>query len=333
MDIEGESNKSSPQKTLEPHPPQAIVLQLETGDTVFLTLLADSQADWRFITSLYRISKSMIKLQAGTHLAVNPSSRYMVIGCTEGRFVIYALPTRKETQKTYYRGSSELRYIETERHMYIQGVIHKMAFLHPAPDDDGHVILLVLVIWKGRTRMLIYEWQAGQDLDKIRAHSRKGHALEERHQMPLLIIPLTIQSAFILVSETAMAIVKGILHSNPEIIDFNTVTDEPTPLHHGIGPPLWTAWTRPLRRKDRTEMYDDIYIVREDGLVKNLEIQSDDDLIGADNNIGVFQSNCGTALASLDYTTYDTTTRGDLLITGGDSCSGGTYLVSTVLSP
>lgn len=176
--------------------------------------------------------------------------------------------------------------------------------------------------------MLLYEWQTDQDLENIRAHSRKGHALEERHRMPLMIIPLTIQSAFILVSDNTMAVVKDILLNSPKIIDFNTIIEEPTAFHHGSGPPLWTAWTRPIRRQDRANNYDDIYIVREDGLVKSLEIISEDDLIGADNNIGAFRSNCGTALASLEYSTGYDATRGDLLITGGDSCEGGTYLVS-----
>jgi hypothetical protein len=329
MDLEQEqSNCSAPQPNILSLSPQAIVLQLDTGDSIFLTLRQTRKGFWTFISTQHRVSKSMIKLEAGTHLAINPSSRYMVVGCTEGRFFIYALQSSAEMGKQYVEESPDHRYVQSERHIYIQGVIHKMEFLYPAADDADHVILLVLLVWKGRTRMLLYEWQTGQDLENIRAHSRKGHALEQRHQMPLLVIPLTIKSAFILVSETTMAIVKDILHSSPRIVDFDTVVDEPTRLHHGLAPPLWTAWTRPMRLKDRTDKFDDIYIVREDGLVKNLEVESDDELIGADNNIGIFPSNCGTALASLDYTAYDPTKRGDLLITGGDSCGGGTYLVS-----
>jgi hypothetical protein len=100
-----------------------------------------------------------------------------------------------------------------------------------------------------------------------------------------------------------------------------------------LGLPLWTAWTRPSRLPHHTKNRDDIYVVREDGLVKFLEIDSlEDDIVRAYNTIGSFDSNCGTALASLDYRGYDSTT-GDLLVTGGDSCSGGTYLVSPHSNP
>jgi hypothetical protein len=200
-----------------------------------------------------------------------------------------------------------------------------MEFLYPAADDDEHVILLVILIFRGKTRMLVYEWQTGADLQSIRAHSRKGHLLEECRQLPLLVIPLTIESSFIIVSETSMAICNDILAGSPNIVDFNTIIDDPTSFHHGSGPPLWVAWTRPLRREEHAALQDDIYIIREDGYVKSVEINSKDDVMH--NNIGTIRSNCGTALASLDYNGYDRT-MGDLLITGGESCGGGAYLVS-----
>lgn len=271
----------------------------------------------------------MIKLEAGTHLAVDPSSRYMAVGCSEGLFAIYSLHPREELKRQYSDGS-RLRYVQAERHIYLQGIIHKIEFLYPAADDEAHIILLVLLIFKGKTRMLLYEWQTGADLQSVRSHSRKGHLLEECRQMPLLVIPLTIQSSFILVTETSMAICNDILVGNPKIVDFNTVVDDPTPFHHGIGSPLWTSWTRPIRRVEHAAIQDDIYIVREDGQVQNVEIHSVEDLMN--NNIGTFQSSCGTALASLEYNGTDARSGelfiGDLLITGGDSCNGGVYLVS-----
>ena len=74
---------------------------------------------------------------------------------------------------------------------------------------------------------------------------------------------------------------------------------------------------------------DDLFIAREDGLVKFLEIDSeDDDVVTADNNIGELGANCGMALASLDYPNKNAKS-GDLFIVGGNSSSGGTYLVSS----
>ena len=310
-------------------PPQALLLQLDNGVTIFLILDQTEDGQWQFISSRYRVSKALMDLEPGTHLAVDPSSRYMVIGCSEDLFVIYALNSRKELKRQHSQSSS-LQYVQAEKHCSVQGVIHDIVFLYPGPNDDDHVILLVLIVLKGRTRMLVYEWQAGQEMRTIRAHSHKGYPLEESHQMPLLVIPLTIRSSFILVSESSMATCTDILTGSPQIVDFNTIMDEPTPFFHGSSHPLWAAWTRPLRNVSRVKEHDDIYIVREDGLVKHLEIPAEDDLITADNNIGALQSNCGSALASLNYDGYSRRDRssGDLLITGGDSCGGGAYLVS-----
>jgi hypothetical protein len=131
-----------------------------------------------------------------------------------------------------------------------------------------------------------------------------------------------------------MAVCQGILQGSPTFIDFNTRIDEPTKLHHGSGRPLWTAWTRPPRLPGFAEFRDDdIYIAREDGLIKFLEIDSrEDEFVKADNNIGEFGANCGTALACLDLQVQHNIS-GDLLVTGGDSCPGGTYLVSSPIHP
>ena len=240
--------------------------------------------------------------------------------------------SREELQRRHSQGAG-LHYVESERHIYLQGVIHKIEFLHPSADDEKHIILLVLMIRKGKTRMLSYEWETGSDLREVRAHSRRGHLLEEARQMPLLVIPLTIKSSFILVSATSMSICQDILQGSPSFIDVNDRIDPPTSLHHGSSIPLWTAWTRPVRQSYYRVTHDDIYIVREDGLIKFLETDSaEEDLVKTEMNIGNFSSNCGPALACLDYSTYNDGGRtGDLLITSGDSCAGGAYLVSSCI--
>lgn len=307
-------------------PPQFILLQLHTGDSVFLRLHESESGKLAFVSSRYRVTKPMLTLQPGMHLAVDPSSRYIAIGCSERLFAIYALHSRQELKEQYSKGSS-LRHVESEAIMYLNGHIQKMEFLYPSPDDERHIILLVLLILKGKTRMLLYEWETGSDLKHIRLHSAKGHLLERSRQMPLLLIPLTLKSSFILVCEDSMAVCQGILQGSPTFIDFNNRIDDPTPLHHGSGRPLWTAWIRPPRFPSYAVFRDDIYIAREDGLIKFLEIDSrEDEFVKADNNIGEFGANCGTALACLDFENQHNKS-GDLLVTGGDSCPGGTYLV------
>ncbi len=305
-------------------PPQFLLLQLDTGDSVFLTLIEGSDGKLSFLSSRYRVSKPMLKLQPGMHLSVDPSSRYMAIGCSEGIFTIYSLCERKVLE-AQFSTLSGIRHVESERYIHIKGVIHKMEFLYPTEGDQQHIILLLLIIKKGRTRMIVYEWETGDDLSTIKPHSTKGHCLEQSRQMPLLIIPLKIRSAFVLVCEDSMSICQNILERSPAFIDFNNSIPPPTAFHHGSGIPLWVAWDRPKRHLDYQG--DDIYIVREDGLVMILETTPDEeDFIKSHNNIGELGTNCGPALASLDYPSRDKS--GDLLITGGDSCTGGTYLVS-----
>ncbi|KAJ5052074.1 uncharacterized protein L3040_001834 [Drepanopeziza brunnea f. sp. 'multigermtubi'] len=307
-------------------PPQFLLLQLDTGDLGFLMLNRSENGKLDFVSTRYRVSKPMLRLQPGMHLAVDPSSRYMAVGCSEGVFAIYSLQSRETLQEQYLEGSP-LRFVESETQHYFNGVILKMEFLHPAADDEEHIILLVLMVIKGRTRMLLYEWATGSDLKKVTPRSSKGYLLEKARQMPLLLIPLTIKSSFILVYEDSMAVCQGILHGNPKFIDFNNRIDKPTAFHHGSENPLWTAWTRPSRLERHKATRDDLFIAREDGLIKFLEIDSeDDDVVTADHNIGEFEANCGTALATLDYPNKNRKS-GDLFIMGGDSCPGGTYLL------
>jgi hypothetical protein len=176
------------------------------------------------------------------------------------------------------------------------------------------------------------EWETGQDLAKLRARTPKGHPLDASQRMPLLIVPLTIKSCFILIYETFMTVCQGLLEGSPTFQDFNHIMDPPTQYYHGKGIPLWTSWTRPIRRESFRTTRDDIYVVREDGVIKFLELDSKlEEIVQADMKIGELAGNCGTALASLDYHTYGSQS-GDMLITGGDSCSGGTYLVRIPLS-
>jgi hypothetical protein len=262
------------------------------------------------------------------HLAIDPSSRYMAIGCSEGVFAIYALHSRSELRSQ--SSGSNLRFVDAETYIYLTGVIVKLEFLYPSPDDEGHIILLALVVMKGKTRMLVWEWETGSELKRVRARSLRGHLLDDRRRLPQLLIPLRTNSSFILVYGNSMAICEDLLQGSPSFVDFDNKVDPPTPFHHGSGSPLWTAWARPIRLPERSKVSDDIYLVREDGIIKFLEVDVSDASVTLNNVIGELKANCGTALACLDYhyLIEKTKTNGDLLVTGGDSCGGGTYLVS-----
>ena len=78
-------------------------------------------------------------------------------------------------------------------------------------------------------------------------------------------------------------------------------------------------------------MHDSLYIAREDGLIRYVEIdQQDQLLIKTTSKAGNLQRYIGTAFASLDVGMNSN----DLLIAGGDTSNGGIYSVShSLLSP
>jgi hypothetical protein len=151
MDLDESMHNASHQQSLSP---QFIVLQLDTGDSVFLMLRQSKSGELEFVSSRHRVTKSMLKLQPGIHLTVDPSSRYMAVGCSEHLFAIYALHPREELSKQY-QGSSTLRHVQSESYFNVQGIILKMEFLYPTADDESHIILLVLVVSRGKTRMVL----------------------------------------------------------------------------------------------------------------------------------------------------------------------------------
>jgi hypothetical protein len=318
-------------------PPQLILLQLDTGDSVFLMLERCEDGGLKLVSSRHRAPKSMLRLQPGLHLTVDPSSRYMAVGCSEALFAIYAIRSREDLTRQHRQGLS-LRPVESETFITVRGIILKMYFLHPEPNDERHVILLLLVVVKGRTRMLVYEWETGNDLKSIRALHKRGHLLNDHLKLPLLLIPLRAKSAFALIYQDSITVCVGLLAGSPTFKDLPHRGDPPTKYHHGKCDPLWTAWARaPRNSKEHEAVQDDIYVVREDGVLKFLGFHIED----ATSNrvsVGYLQSNCGTALACLDYSLHEsnfreTSSGGDFLITGGDSSAGGTYLVRTSSSP
>lgn len=325
------SDNPSSSKTLLP--PQILVLQLEadtSSDSVFLTLHQSGDGSWKFMSSRRRLSKAMDKLQPGTHLSVDPSSRYMVIGCSEQCFTVQALESRTELNRQYIN-SEELQYIESEKIILCKGAILKLEFLHPPAGSDDDIILLLIVITNGKIRMLIYSWRVGEPLSAIKSRNSKGKKGYALREIPLLFIPLRFQAAFVLVNKNSMVAYKGILEGAPECIPIGCGPRMPLDLYQGSDVPLWTAWAKPTRLPHYTSEYDDVYLAREDGWFCLLQVNYDrEDLDLSITDVGEMQCNIGKAFACADYSLDpDIHRHGDVLISAGDASIGGTYLVST----
>jgi hypothetical protein len=303
-------------------PPQFILLVLESGDLIFLSA-RNVGMDVEFITSRYKVLHVGITEPSGIHLKVDPSSRYLAIASSEVTFAIYCLKSKEEL-RTQRKNGEPFQHIASEHHLHRRGVIHKMEFLYPAADDPDHIILVLLVVRNGSTAMFVYEWEAGQNIMEIHSNNLKGYSLPPSCRMPLLLIPLTIKSAILFVSSESIVECHNLLEGSPT---FHTVPQPEfavSPIQLGTGAPLWTTWTRPLRHPRYSKGHDDIYIAREDGFIAFLEIVSDSsNLVQSANAAGNFGSTIGTAFNNLELAPDGM----DFLITGGDSCDGGSYLV------
>lgn len=299
-------------------PPQQLLVVLETGDCIFLFIHPDSGDNPEFVSTHYQPLGHRI-VQPGFHTCVDPSSRYVAVACPEDLFIVHELESHQRLNDAYAR-NRPLKPIKSSRPRAVQGVIHKMEFLYPHSHDDFHIILLLIIVNKGRSRMVTYEWEAEDDLAEVFREEKRGQLLPPQHQMPILIVPLTLHSAFFAISANHIGVCKDALHLPAEFDDFAMGEHETSRFHHGRGDPYWAAWTRPYRLPIYNTTRDSIYLAREDGVVMFLDIDQDN-ILGASVEIGKFECNIGTAFCSL-FDEFN-----DILIMGGDSGPGTIWQV------
>ncbi|KAF5638906.1 thermotolerance [Fusarium tjaetaba] len=317
---EGKKGKETKEKRVLP--PQLLVIMLETGDAVFLFIQEGFDGILRFETTTFESPRNLQFL--GYHLSIDPSSRYMSAGSAEGGFVVYELNSLSH-MKSQYEDCGCLKPVKSIRVRITQGVIHKMEFLHPRLEDDYHIILLLIIVRREVSkqahvsRMVVYDWELGDELTAV-FRSEKGTPLPKEHRMPLMIIPLKVNTAFLAVSEHSIGIVKNAFTGQTSFDTLETHYPQQTKLHHGAAEPLWTTWARPFRINLYLEKMDVVYLAREDGVIAHIEIDSRD-LVPTVMTLGTISTNITTAFT----TAYDVFS--DVLITGGDSGPGGIWKV------
>ena len=197
-----------------------------------------------------------------------------------------------------------------------------MEFLHPPEDDPNRVILLLVVAKNQQSRLIWYDWNAGMPLHQshLRPNKKPLH-LDE--QLPLLLIPLMKNTAFILVFEKRMVLIKDIL------IDgfhrkFHHLVAEPEPQEPGtsIRRPIWVQWARPMRSKEMRPNEEMIILSREDGIVQYMLIDHGiKQMIDSNQLVARLGVNLSTSFATVDLGPHTE----DLLVTGGDESDGGLW--------
>lgn len=233
-------------------------------------------------------------------------------------FTVYELETHGELNRRYLSGE-QLDPVRSFRLRSVRGVIHKMEFLYPRTEDEHHIILLLVIVRRGRSRTVIYEWELGDDLKQVLSEEKHGHRMPIEHQMPLMLIPLKVQSAFIAVSAEHIAVFTECLHGPPRIDTMPLPPHPRTERHRGHQEPLMTAWTRAIRRRPHSGQQDWFYLAREDGVVFLLRIDEDAQL--ESHPLGPFPCNISSAAACLFEDSVD------ILILGSETGPGGYWKV------
>ncbi|POS85524.1 hypothetical protein EPUL_001191 [Erysiphe pulchra] len=320
--------KQSPLHNRSKLPPQFLALQLYSGILIFIGILIDEQGKSKWISSQHKIAKSANNLQAGMHFVVDPSAQYLAIGCSEAILTILSLFNRRSLEKQY-EIANQLQFVEKEYQVLTDGAILKMDFLHPDTTEQMKTYLLLIIAAKGKTRINLFYWKYDINPTKIYSNRLKRHLLHEQRKLPLLLIPLFVKASFILVYDSFLDVYEGSLQGNLTAKEYEVSFQPPLQFFHGQTVPLWVSWARPPRLPSHRISKDDIYLIREDGLISYVEVDVDaEGLISSDVKIAELASSCSAAVACLNYEGIDLKkTGGDLVIIGSDSSDSGTYII------
>ncbi|KAI0111987.1 mono-functional DNA-alkylating methyl methanesulfonate N-term-domain-containing protein [Daldinia grandis] len=305
-------------------PPQILVLVLERGDLVFLFLQQGPANSWIFFTSTHGIPAQRL-ICPGFHMAIDPSSNFLVVACSDSLFIMFQLHSMEDLQAQYFL-KQPFQPIKNKAARSVRGIIHKIEFLHPTHGNEIQVIMMVILVQPEISRLAIYEWDSRLDIPETFMDEQFGYRLDNDYRMPLLVVPLKVRNAFLVITERITATCSNILGGSPVFVQFELVNREDTSLHHGTREPLWTAWTRPIRHPPYHDSKDVIYLAREDGFINFLEC-GDEFEIETSVSMGSVDCNIDTAFASLFHP------FGDILVTGGDSGPGAVWNVQARQSP
>ena len=208
--------------------------------------------------------------------------------------------------------------------MKLDGIILKMEFLHPRREDEYHVILLIVFSIGERIKLRVYDWDCSKDLQGIETGS--DFLVGSNKQCPLLLIPFTVTTGFILVSEDRMAVYHNIFTGN--MIPFHLKHKHEDIKEPGSSRrlPLVTSWARPPRREAWNLENDAFYLCREDGSVLFLEFHRDYLPNWTKSEVGGISINVDTAFAVLvddGIGKYHMGARSyDMLVAAGDMSNG-----------
>lgn len=208
-----------------------------------------------------------------------------------------------------------------ERFMKIEGDILFMEFLYPGSDRDKSITLLIIADQDGETCAITYTWQEDKDIMKIPPIDNK-FKLHDRDMLPTMIVPLTKESSFLVVTTTSMAVYpwdgKGRPKRYPLLAPNSDIS----------AASIWTQWARPSRNELYNRTHDGIYLCREDGWIYLLEFGNEGDL-EMQTSLGQLHCDVDTAFDVLDMGHEG----GDFILAAGSTGDGGLFVQEARAGP
>ena len=294
-------------------PPDLLVLTLSTNDLVFIYLEAQADGTFRFVAqSLPLPTFDRILFQPGEHLAIDPLFRALAVAANEREVIIYSAKARDKIAQQIRDGDDNWCPVAAQRPLQVDGAIQHMDFMIPPDDDTDHIILLLIVVDRHRTKAIWIDWHDATGLHQAEIHP--GQPLSSARTVSSLLIPLR-KAAFLLVTGKDILKYQNLLSGSVKAVTFDPLLDDTGDDSNSPLQPLWASWCKPHRYAPSTREQDHIYLVREDGLVLYIYAQVD----GPVTNISAGHLKChvGKAFASLGQT------RGpDILAVAGETSTG-----------
>jgi hypothetical protein len=318
------------QPIAEDHPPQILVLSTSSSHLVFVYARQGYDGDVRFVYAKRHIMGDYFPAtRLCRHLAVDPQSRALAAAPSIGHFSLLSMRSITEIKQQIdgWRPSdpSSFRPWHEQRMAQVDGFIVKMDFLYTPSDDPDKVILALVVANEGQLFLLLYRWDTRTPLHRFKPMRCSGQLLSPSDGFPLMLIPLTSSLSFLLITEQCFVVYDQVTASQASTTRYTFNASDAPPANGLSQTKKFTQWARPYRHLQYRANRDDIFLVREDGLVEIcvIDFANRKVRIQIQHRPGKLGFNVDSAFCLLEGpSSHD---GGEIIIAGGDLHDGGLF--------
>lgn len=189
-----------------------------------------------------------------------------------------------------------------------------MEFLYPKAADDKRIILLIVCSSAEGSFARIFQWDdrnatmLGPEIVEFK--------LRREDRLPTMIIPLTKESSFLVVTSISMAVYPSD-SSHPRPARYPLIAPDTTFKETS----LWTQWARPARNWLYRQKSDGIFLCREDGCIYFLEF-GNEGALESQTSLGQLHCDVDSAFDVLDMGHEG----GDFILAAGSMGDGGLFI-------